>query len=272
VTEPSVALEQVLSAGAHAHPGLDAPGEALRALLCRQLASGGPREEHAADLYLTCAAATGAPAALERLDQHLSAAVSAALSGTDRAPPVLAEVRQLLRERLLVGDPPRVLDYTGRGPLHAWLRVAALRVAHNRRRASSRQAALPSRAAEASDLLPAIDPELAIIRARYKGEFPAALRAAFAELPPRDRVVFRMHFLDGLNIERIGLVFRVHRATVARWISAGRATLAERTLALLGERLRLDPAELQSLLRVVRSSLELSLGQVLAEADGEAPP
>jgi hypothetical protein len=35
------------------------------------------------------------------------------------------EVRQIWRERLLLGESPRTLEYKGAGPLGAWLRVAA---------------------------------------------------------------------------------------------------------------------------------------------------
>lgn len=68
-----------------------------------------------------------------------------------------------------------------------------------------------------------------------------------------------------MNIDRIGAVFNVHRATVARWIAAAREGLLERTMARLGERLRLEPADFESLLRVVRSSLDVSLHALLAE-------
>jgi RNA polymerase sigma-70 factor (ECF subfamily) len=196
--------------------------------------------------------------------------VPAWLAGVERTDAGVQETRQLLRERLFLGGPdakPKILEYSGRGSLASWLRVVALRVAHNRRRGALRDTVELDEAGDAPELLHAVDPELAIIRARYQREFGDALREAFAALQPRDRVVFRMHFLDGLNIERIGVVFQVHRATVARWIAAGREELCERTLALLGDKLRLDAKELESLLALVRSQLDLSLRTILREKE-----
>jgi hypothetical protein len=45
-----------------------------------------------------------------------------------------------------------------------------------------------------------------------------------------------------------------------------RARLHEETLRLLGESLRVTPAELESLLAVVRSKLDVSLGALLGPA------
>jgi RNA polymerase sigma-70 factor (ECF subfamily) len=94
---------------------------------------------------------------------------------------------------------------------------------------------------------------------------PQALRAAFASLTPRERLLFRMHFIDGLTIDRIGVVFSVHRATIARWLASAREMVVDRTMAQLGDELRLDPAEFESLLRVVRSALDVSLQGLLAD-------
>ena len=46
---------------------------------------------------------------------------------------------------------------------------------------------------------------------------------------------------------------------------AARQRLLEGTLRLMGERLHLDPTELESLLGVLRSGLEVSLPGLLAE-------
>jgi RNA polymerase sigma-70 factor (ECF subfamily) len=150
------------------------------------------------------------------------------------------------------------------------VRVVTLRIAANRRRGDRPHASLDD--VGSAELLPAVDPELAIIKSRYRPSFDQALRAAFAGLTPRERLLFRMHFLDGLNIDRIGVVFGVHRATVARWIAAARDGLLDRVMRELGERLRLGPDELGSLLAVVRSGLDVSLRALLAVEGGERAP
>lgn len=228
---------------------------------------------HGADLFLACACGHGDDAAIAAFEARYVAEVPLFLRGVEQQASVVEEVKQLVRERLLVagenGAKPKVLEYSGRGTLASWVRVVTLRIASNRRRATQPHRTTPfEEGSDASDLLPAVDPELAIIKSVYKNEFNAALREAFAALSPRERTLFRMHFVDGLNIDRIGTVFHVHRATVARWIAAAREQLVERTMATLGERLRVPKAELESLLRVVRSSLDVSLQSLLAAAEG----
>jgi RNA polymerase sigma-70 factor (ECF subfamily) len=222
---------------------------------------------HAADLFLACACASKNASALETFESRYTSQIGAWLAGVERSPAVVDEVKQLVRERLFVAPAegrPKICDYSGRGSLASWLRVVTLRVASNRRRKDKPSVPLSEDAHEA-DVVPALDPELKIIQTRYKGPFDAALRAAFASLTPRERLLFRMHFIDGLNIDRIGVVFSVHRATVARWLASAREVVVERTMAQLGDELRLDPTEFESLLRVVRSALDVSLQGLLSD-------
>jgi RNA polymerase sigma-70 factor (ECF subfamily) len=175
-------------------------------------------------------------------------------------------VLQQLRERLLVGrdgGPPRIALYSGSGPLKSWVRVAALRAAASVRR--QRKEHLPLGGPDVPADLPAQDPELQILRGRYGAALPAALRDAFAALESRDRALLRMHFLDGLNLERLGIAFQVSRATAGRMLLAARTRLLDGTLGLLGDRLGLRPEEVQSLVGVLRSKLEVSLRVILRE-------
>ncbi len=111
-----------------------------------------------------------------------------------------------------------------------------------------------------------IDPELALIKRRYGAAFQDALRDAFASLAEEERNVLRLHFLDGLNLDAIARALRMSRATAGRRMISGRARVLEETLRLLGERLPASPAELQSLLEIVRSKLDLSLGALVRTA------
>jgi RNA polymerase sigma factor (sigma-70 family) len=105
--------------------------------------------------------------------------------------------------------------------------------------------------------------KLALMRHRYAGPFRAAFEDALRGLAPEDRAVFRMYLVDGLNIEQIGRVQRVHRATVARWIQRAREELFEESRRLLRERLRVNTAEFQSLVRLCRSHLDVSIRGIL---------
>jgi RNA polymerase sigma-70 factor (ECF subfamily) len=72
-----------------------------------------------------------------------------------------------------------------------------------------------------------------------------------------------MHFVDGLTIDEIGALYQVHRATAARWISGARNTLLADTRARLTARLALTPSQFDSLMRLVRSELDLSLQRLV---------
>jgi RNA polymerase sigma-70 factor (ECF subfamily) len=273
--EGAPGVERLHEAARAAWPGVEVDRARFAAyLLERAPGSHDLGALHTDDLYLACACTAGDAAGLAAFEARYVAEVPAFLAGVERSAAAVDDVCQLVRERLFVpaddGRRPKIAEYSGRGSLGSWLRVVTLRIAANRRRGDRPHESLDE--VGAFDLLPAVDPELAIIKSRYRPAFDEALRAAFAGLTPRERLLFRMHFLDGLNIDRIGVVFGVHRATVARWIAAARDRLLERLMRGLGERLRIAPAELESLLAVVRSGLDVSLRALLSpEAGGGAP-
>jgi RNA polymerase sigma-70 factor (ECF subfamily) len=70
--------------------------------------------------------------------------------------------------------------------------------------------------------------------------------------------VLRLHVLDGVSIDDIAPMFSVHRATIARWIAAAKQTVLDRTRKRLMQDLRLPAADVDSLIRLVQSRIELS--------------
>ena len=248
------ALDEMLEPGRAAWPGIELERDALAAFIA---ARGEADALNAADVYLACACAAGDPAALAAFERAYLAKVDDFLRGVRPSRELVDEVRQHLRERLFLGERPRIADYSGRGTLASWLRVAALRAASNFRRSEGAR----DRAAARAPAAPAVplDPELALVRSRHSSEFERALGDAFAGLDERERNLLRLHFLDGLGIDGLAPVFGVHRATVARWLAAARTRLHDAVIELLRARLAVDARELESLLRVVRSDLEISL-------------
>jgi RNA polymerase sigma-70 factor (ECF subfamily) len=90
-----------------------------------------------------------------------------------------------------------------------------------------------------------------------------AFHLAVAELEPRERNLLRMHLLDGLSIDQIGVFYRIHRATAFRWVAKARERVWDETRNRLREKLRLSPSEYDSILHQVRSQLDLSIERVL---------
>jgi RNA polymerase sigma-70 factor (ECF subfamily) len=215
------------------------------------------------DLYLACACARRDPAALDAFERHVIAEVPAYVSRLDAGATFADEVRQRVRERLLVaspGEPPRIADYAGRGPLGAWVRIAATRIALDLLR--ERGDAL----AADEDLAPTLhDPALELVRERYADAYQAAIKLALSSLSSRERNVLRMHLVARFSIDAIGTTYRVHRATAARWIERAQDKVASETYRLLGEQLALSHSELDSIARVLVSQLHVSIGPLLSD-------
>src|SRR5439155_18092365 len=110
-------------------------------------------------------------------------------------------------------------------------------------------------------------PELAAVRHRHASAFQAALERSLDALAARDKTLLRMHFVDRLNIEAIGRIYRVHRATVARWLVAIQKAVLDNLRKELALDLRATTSEFRSMLAVVRADLELSLRHLLTPGE-----
>jgi RNA polymerase sigma-70 factor (ECF subfamily) len=221
---------------------------------------------HAADLYLACACASGDARAARAFDDRFLSLVPAFLTRIAPSTAFADEQRQDLRVHLLVGDDrraPPIAQYSGRGPLKAWLRVTAVRAALRSLRA-------PNESDEELDqLIGDGNPELALLRGQARTAFHAAFRAALAALAPEERSVLKLYVLDGLSIDELSGLLGVHRATAARRVAAVRQSLCERIVEELRARLGMSGPELQSLLGAVRSQIDVSLQGLLASVERE---
>jgi RNA polymerase sigma-70 factor, ECF subfamily len=219
----------------------------------------------AEDLWIACASATANPAALAIVEARYLPDVDAALGKMGLTQDRIAEVKQGLRRHLFVGDgesPPRIGEYRGSGDLRAWMRVTAMRSAlklirKDGRETSSDDALLEARA-------PDDDPELAYMKAAYRAAFKTAFQEALESLEGRERTLLKQHIVDGLGIDELGALYEVHRATAARWVAAAREKLLLRTRRSFMLRARISSDECESIMRMVRSQLDVSLHRRLA--------
>ena len=219
---------------------------------------------HAGDLYFTLAAAAGNPAAIAAFERHLAPDVRRALAKLRLGAAAEDELAQRVRHKLFVADPgslPRILTYSGKGPLRAWLRALVVHEAMSEHRRRGRDAHETDSAL--GDLATDDDPELAQIRARYAAPFREAFQCALTGLTPRERNVLRLVYTDGLSVEQVALMYGVHRVSVSRWLGQTRKDLFERTRASLRDRLHLDESELASLTRLCLSQIDVSLDRLL---------
>lgn len=265
MTSPS--FEQVLLRARSERPELATVTDARFAAQLARHPLESERNVAAGDVLVVAGCLEGDRAALELFDRELETVVPIAVRHLGSAS-FVADLIQVLRVRLLVADDraePRIAGYSGSGPLGGFIRVAAIRLALNLRKAEDREGR-----EQVNDLdLPSnADPELDYLRARYAGDLQRALTAAVQKLEPRDRALLRMHHARGMTVDELGKLFDVHRATAARWIVRARETLLASVKRELASLLAVDTRDAASLLRLVDSQLGLSLRGLLAETAG----
>jgi RNA polymerase sigma-70 factor len=250
-----------------AWPGIDLPlvQFAAHARARIDLDGSGPGVAHAADLYVAAACLAGRPAALDALERVFLVRIAAQIRRIDASPAFADEVRQQLREHLLVGrrdQHPRLADYAGRGPLGAWLRVAAVRLALNlvAMQRPDREQPLDQRLLDVSDPR---DPEHELLHARHGPMLRQAVRTALAALTSQQRNLLRLNLGVGLATAKIAAMYRVDQSTVVRWLQAARAAVRDATYERLRAELGTSTREAQSLTALLLSRLDLSLGGVL---------
>ncbi len=221
------------------------------------------RAIHACDLFLARACLDGLAVALSRFDALLVHEVRAA-GRTVRATDDLVDgVTQHLRASLLAGERPALSRFAGRGDLRGFVRIGVVRellrlMGRQKREAPADEVAL-------AELGPRLDPELERFRTAYRDDFAVCFRQALAALAPRDRTVLRMNTFEKLSIDKIGALFDVHRATAARWLERIKADLAADTEERLAARLGVSDTEVESIIRLVRSEVHVSMERLLED-------
>jgi RNA polymerase sigma-70 factor (ECF subfamily) len=223
----------------------------------------------AGDLVLAAACAAQEPTAHAAFDAVLSE-VDAAGASTRSPRDLIDDVKQLIRVQLLVardGKPPGITGYRGKGPLRGWVRITATRelIRHQRKRAREAPGDRPLDEA----LGDAGDPLLSQLKAEYRTEFATALREAITELGAEDRTLLRQQIVDQLSIDEIGAAFGVHRATAARWLQRARGALVAATRGRLAVRLKVSVDEIDSVIRLVQSQLDVSMIRYLRDSDSD---
>ena len=268
---PDPALAATIARAKLAWPGVVVPDDAFVAALAKRVGdrsvdAGGLDALATDDLYLACALVAGAPEAIAAFDRTCGPAIDRALATSGATEAERADLGQVVRQRLLVAaaddTPPRIATYSARGSLAAWVRVVATREAARllpraRRELSAEDDEL------ASLIAPDADPELGYLKRLYRHEFKQAFETAIAALDDRQRLLLRQHTLDGLGIDELAAFYSVHRATTARWVDAAREALLAGTQRELVRRLGLSKTELTSLMRLIRSQLDVSLPRLL---------
>lgn len=221
-----------------------------------------PPDLWAEDLYLACACVQGIPGAAEKFLLTYGNAIRAALAVLSMSSGLRDELEQQIHEELLLGrgdSAPKIGRYLGHGPLARWVSVVAQRTALMKLRANASEAR--ARDAVAFELSQgAVDGELVALKKRCRPVVDQAIREAVSNLSDRDRVVLRLHFVGGAGVKKIGSIYGVSPSTVSRWVAQIRNGIRRDVHHLLGHRLQVPSDEIESLIALVVSQLDISLG------------
>ncbi len=220
-----------------------------------------PPAAYLEDLYLAWACAQGAPRALALFRQRYRPIIAAAVR---RFPIGWDEVEQQIDVRLFVpadGKPGRIARYSGTGPLGAWVRTFATRTALDELRRTR-----PGQPAAVDEVQAATGPGVALERAHHVPIVRQVIEACLAEVPAADRLVFKLHVIEGVSLDQVATLVHRHRSSLHRTVERVRARLAEEVPRRLARQLVASPDEVAALVADVWSRLSISVARVL---DGE---
>ncbi len=242
--------------------------QALAQHLGRALAAG---ESNLAwdDLCLAFAAAQRVPAAWTMLQRRVGGALRTALGRI--LPTARAEDLEQTIFTELAGANSPLLSYLGRGPLAGWLVVTATRRAW--KLAASLETTAP---ADDEALLERVadgqrDPAIELFKTQYGEVFRSCIKSAFGRLSAKDRNLLRLHHLDGVQTAELARLHGVHRATVVRWLADARQSFVSNFRDEFSTKLGTPRLEIDSLARIFRSGLDISLPMESADVALSSP-
>lgn len=252
-------------------PGLDVP----YAVFARCLSQRDPEllevasRERAVELYLVCACLLGVPAAIKILElEYIEPVLAASGARTVNRD----DLRQTVLERLLSrrhDGSMRLEGFSARSSLRTWLRVVAKRSQLNLVRAQAGEPRLNIEDTLETRLVAVgSDPELDYLRLRYAHEFSRAFRASMRGLDSRDKLMLRMHLVEGAGGNQVASILGVNRATIVRWMADVRKKLLAATRRQFEQELCLSRTEFESVVRVALRQIDLSLS---ALDEGQRP-
>jgi RNA polymerase sigma-70 factor (ECF subfamily) len=216
---------------------------------------------HAGELALAQAASRGHAAAIDAIEREHRGVIEAICWRFAGPAQSAADLRQILREKLYVAPPggrAKLAEYAGQGQLASWLRITAVRVFLDLGKRKDRARESPTADGELAMPDPG-DLSLEVIKAEYRAAVAQAMHDAAGQLDLADRHLLHQHFVAGLSIDQLGVALGIHRATAARRVVRAREALVAGTRALLAVRLRLVSEELDEVIGMVLSRLDVSL-------------
>ncbi len=219
------------------------------------------------DLYLACACVAGVPPAIAAFEERYFGEIERALGRMRPKDLAADELRQRMREKLFVGDgvrPPALRSFSGRGNLTAWFRATVARAVLDHLGAAKE---VPAEDALFDALVSGEDgAETSHLRAVYRRELRESFGEAAERLTHGERNLLRYAFVDGLGVAELATIYKIHRATAGRRLDDARAAFGNHLRAVMTERLKVSETELLSIVRLVLSSVDLTIQRYLGKS------
>lgn len=212
-----------------------------------------------ADLELAKRCLAGDSDAVAALEAGPLAEASHHLTSLGFAAHAIDEAVQRARTKLVVDQ--ALAAYRGRGSLALFVRTIVVRHAIDAHRKTRRDV-------ELGDLLaaPLADPELEYMRQRYAHDLVTAAREAWSRLAGHERFLLALRIFEHMSIDDLARVYQIHRASAARRAAAARAAFVGHVRAALREKLAVGDGTLDSILRIVTTSVQLPIDNVFTSA------
>ena len=269
VSALAASLDALRATACAVYPDIAVDATTFAAELARRLGSDASpaqlariRVDH---VHLAIACAAGDEAAIKRFEADFLDEVDSCAYRLQARRDQADEVRSAMRRILFVSEPGRnaaLHDYTGRGDLRTYLRVIATRELVRVIGKGKREVVIDEQSF-LDKLAPVPDAALGHLREAYRADVDAAIRAALGKLSDESRALLRYSVIDGWTVDRIGALYGVHRATAARRVAAAREELGDTIRAELATRLSIPVEEVDSVVRLVQSRIDVSLERLL---------
>jgi RNA polymerase sigma-70 factor, ECF subfamily len=254
----------------------------VRAIVCKYLGSAPP--DHTAielvnklyprDLYLACGCVHESERAWQVLDTSYRKFIHDLVRFYYRIGTDSEEVADSVVISLFLPDRsghPRIASYEGRSSLATWLRVIVVNRAINDR-PNGKIASLPNTIADVADPSALARLELTLRADRYRYVLSDALRCAFRDVTPRERLMLLWRYEQGLPLGQIARVLGIHQSNVTRQLVRLQARLRENVVAILASKHELSASAIQeclvdvvenpqytvSILRLIKEDLKLT--------------
>ena len=157
--------------------------------------------------------------------------------------------------------------YGGHGSLKGYLGVTVVREVLRMLKAAKKMPAVdiqdPAMAlADVND-----DPELQVLKSRYRVEFKEAFQTAFTSLEAEDRNLLRYYYVSDLTLVQIAAISGVKHNTISRRLAKIRSTLLQGTRDGLMQMAGVRKTQFESIVRLVQSQLNVSMYRLLKPED-----